>query len=461
MKVLVVSGEYPPMKGGVGRYTLNLVHALAKKSNIDVSVAISAAAAATAAAPPPHPLPPPPAFATTATTGAPDASPTSNKITVYPGIVRKGDKQNSDHLLWLVSETKPDIVNIQYERGLYEVDTTIRQTIWRLVHGSTLDRFYRKCPVPIVSTLHTVFPEEEYRSYVKDRALRKEGRFGFLPMPLRAAIRRWVMEQRYDLLLEVVRLSDGIISPARTIKDVVRRGTVIYHGAEPNIEVSSSAPSTANDKKQRQLQQKFRNELGLPSDKMLLLAFGYAGSYKGFDVLGSLRLPDGWSLVVKQTKHERGSEKPIEVRKNGDNSNDVVSLHLGYLDDSTLSKLFFACDAIIFPYKVVSVSGVMFDALAHGLPFIASNLRFFKEFADMGLGIACNRDMQSFEQAIENLALAYDEYKTRVEQFRSNLRWSNVAQKHVEFFLELISQWNVKNTNERAKYEDNSRRLIS
>jgi glycosyltransferase involved in cell wall biosynthesis len=462
MKVLVVSGEYPPMKGGVGRYTFNLVHALAKKSNIDVSVAISAAAAtAPAAAPPPHPLPPPPpAFATTATTGAPAASPTSNKVTVYPGIVRKGDKQNSDHLLQLVSEIKPDIVNIQYERGLYEVDTTIRHTIWRLVHGSTLDRFYRKCPVPIVSTLHTVFPEEEYRSYVKDRALRKEGRFGFLPMPLRAAIRRWVMEQRYDLLLEVVRLSDGIISPARTIKDVVRRGTVIYHGAEPNIEVSSSA-STANDKKQRQLQQQFRKELGLSSDKMLLLAFGYAGSYKGFDVLGSLRLPDGWSLVVKQTKHERGSEKPIQVRKNGDNSNDVISLHLGYLDDSTLSKLFFACDAIIFPYKVVSVSGVMFDALAHGLPFIASNLRFFKEFADMGLGIACNRDMQSFEQAIGNLAMAYDEYKTRVEQFRSNLRWSNVAQKHVEFFLELISQWNVKDSNERAKYEDNSRRLIS
>ena len=455
MKVLVVSGEYPPMKGGVGRYTLNLVHALAKKSNIDVSVAISAAAAATAAAAPLTPLPPPPVFATTANTGALAASPTSNKVTVYPGIVKKGDKQNSDHLLQLVSEIKPDIVNIQYERGLYEVDTTIRHTIWRLVHGSTLDRFYRKCPVPIVSTLHTVFPEEEYRSYVKDRALRKEGRFGFLPMPLRAAIRRWVMEQRYDLLLEVVRLSDGIISPARTIKDVVRRGTVIYHGAEPNIEVSSS---TTNDK---QHQQQFRKELGLPSEKMLLLAFGYAGSYKGFDVLGSLRLPDGWSLVVKQTKHERGSEKPIDLRKNGDNSNDVVSLHLGYLDDSTLSKLFFACDAIIFPYKVVSVSGVMFDALAHGLPFIASNLRFFREFADMGLGIACNRDMQSFEQALWNLATVYDEYKTRVEQFRSNLRWSNVAQKHVEFFLELISQWNVKNTNERAKYEDNSRRLIS
>ena len=424
MKVLVVSGEYPPMKGGVGRYTFNLVHALAKKSNIYVSVAISAAA--------PH--------ATTPSA----ASPKSNKVTLYPGIVRKGDKHNSDHLLQLVSETKPDIVNIQYERGLYEVDTTIRHTIWRLVHGSTLDRFYRKCPVPIVSTLHTVFPQEEYRSYVKDRALRKEGRFGFLPMPLRAAIRRWVMEQRYDLLLEVVRLSDGIISPARTIKDIVRRGTVIYHGAEPNIEVSSSA----NDKQQ------LRNEFGLPSDKMLLLAFGYAGSYKGFDVLGSLRLPDGWSLVVKQTKHERGSEKPIDVRKSGDSN--VITLHLGYLDDSTLSKLFFACDAIIFPYKIVSISGVMFDALAHGLPFVASDLRFFKEFADMGLGIVCKRTTQSFERSISTLALKYDEYKITVEQFRSKLQWSNIANKHIEFFSGLISQ--CSNSESAATKYENSRR---
>src|SRR5215217_7766712 len=399
MKVLVVSGEYPPMKGGVGRYTLNLVHALAKKSNIDVSVAISAAAAATAAAAPLTPLPPPPVFATTANTGALAASPTSNKVTVYPGIVKKGDKQNSDHLLQLVSEIKPDIVNIQYERGLYEVDTTIRHTFWRLVHGSTLDRFYRMCPVPTVSTLHTVFPQDEYSAYVKDRALRKEGRFGFLPLPLRAAIRRWVMEQRYDLLLNVVSQSDDVISPARTLQEVVRRGIVIYHGAEPAIELSSPS-STINDKTE------FRKDFGLPLDKMLLLAFGYAGSYKGFDVLDSLGLPDGWSLVVKQTKHERGLEKPIEIGKN--NGENIISLNLGYLDDTTMSKLFFACDAIIFPYKIVSVSGVMFDALAHGLPFIASDLRFFKEFADMGLGIVCKRNMQSFERSVSTLALAYD-----------------------------------------------------
>jgi glycosyltransferase involved in cell wall biosynthesis len=425
MKILVVSGEYPPMKGGVGRYTKNLVQAIANKSDVQVSVAIGADAAVT----------------------SDPSQDSSNIVTIYRGVITKGDKRNSDRILQIVSQIKPDVVNIQYERGLYEVDTTIRHTFWRLAHGSTLDRFYKMCPVPTVSTLHTVFPQDEYRAYIKERALRKEGRFGFLPQPLRASIRRWVMKQRYNLLLQVVSQSDGVISPARTLQEVVRRGTVIYHGAEPAVQLSSTS-SPMNDKKE------FRKDFGLPVDKMLLLAFGYAGSYKGFDVLDSLELPNGWSLVVKQTKHERGFERPIEIGTN--NTENVISLNLGYLDDTTMSKLFFACDAIIFPYKIVSISGVMFDALAHGLPFVASDLRFFKEFAEMGLGIVCKRTTQSFERSISTLALEYDEYKTRVEQFRSNLRWNNIANKHIEFFSGLISQYNSEPS--ATKYENTRRK---
>jgi glycosyltransferase involved in cell wall biosynthesis len=428
MKILVVSGEYPPMKGGVGRYTKNLVQAIAKKSDVQVSVALGADAAVTS-----------------------DPNQDSNNVNIYRGVIRKGDKRNSDRLLQIVSEIKPDIVNIQYERGLYEVDTTIKHTFWRLVNGSTLDRFYKICPVPTVSTLHTVFPQEEYSAYIQDRALRKEGRFSFLPQPLRAAIRRWVLNKRYDLLLRVVNLSDAVISPARTLQEVVGWGTVIYHGAEPAIEFSSTS-SLINDKKQE-----FRKTFGLPVDKMLLLAFGYAGSYKGFDVLGGLGLPTGWSLVIKQTKHERGFERPIKFGKNNGENNGIISLNLGYLDDTTMSKLFFACDAIIFPYKIVSISGVMFDALAHGLPFVASDLRFFKEFADMGLGIVCKRTTQSFDRSISTLALEYDKYKAIVEQFRSKLRWSNIANQHIEFFSSLISQYNNNNIDSATKYK-NSRR---
>jgi hypothetical protein len=63
------------------------------------------------------------------------------------------------------------------------------------------------------------------------------------------------------------------------------------------------------------------------------------------------------------------------------------------------SKLFFACDVIIFPYLFVPISGVLFDALAHGLPFVASD--FFMKFARMDRGITCSRNIESFSEATD------------------------------------------------------------
>src|SRR5919199_3043905 len=415
----MVSGEYPPMKGGVGRYTYHLVNALKKsnkkgidvyivtnshkeKANTDISSSMSG-------------------DNTTIIHDNIDNSNHDNK-SIYHGITKKGDIKNSDRLLALVHQLKPDIVNIQYERGLYEIDTTIGYMFRRILYGSTLDRFYKECPVPTVSTLHTLFPYDEYKEYIKERALIKEGRLASLPSPLRAAIRKRVMNQRYGLLQEVVRLSSDIISPAKTIHKIVKRGAVIYHGAEP-----AQPLSTAN-------KHEFRKEFGLPDDKMLLLAFGYVGSYKGFDILDNLSLPKDWFLVVKQNKHERGREQPLRI-------SNAINLSLGHIDDITLSKLFFACDAIIFPYKLVSVSGVLFDALAHGLPFVASNLEFFREFEEMQLGLTCNRNTKSFSDSIANLAEDYNRYKENVERFNPKLRWSNIANDHIEFYSKLLKSY--------------------
>ena len=409
------------MKGGVGRYSYHLVNALKKNNNknIDVYVVTNRHKEK--------------ANADISSTRVDDKNTTTivsdnidnssdNNNGIFHGITKKGDMKNSDRLLALVQQLKPDIVNIQYERGLYEIDTTIGHMFRRILHGSTLDKFYKECPVPTVSTLHTLFPYREYKEYIKERAMRKEGRFGFLPLPLRAALRKWVMNQRYDLLQEVVKLSSDIISPANTIHKIVKRGTVIYHGAEP-----AQSLSAAN-------KQQFRKEFGLPSDKRLLLAFGYVGSYKGFDILDNLSLPKDWSLVVKQNKHERGLEQPLRI-------SNAINLSLGYIDDITLSKIFFACDAIIFPYRIVSVSGVLFDALAHGLPFVASNLEFFREFEQMQLGLTCNRNAKSFSDSITNLAGEYNRYKENVLRFNPKLRWSNIANDHIEFYSKLLKSY--------------------
>jgi glycosyltransferase involved in cell wall biosynthesis len=415
LKILIVSGEYPPMKGGVGRYTSHLVHALRNKRNLDVHVGLGSSQSRKVGE-----IPVSPELKDTNTNLTKNNDSDLDIRSKHFGIIKKGDRKNSDRLLDLVQQLKPDVVNVQYERGLYEVDTSIFHMTQRMIHGSTLDKFFKECTVPTVSTLHTVLPYDEYQEYIRERALKKEGRFAALPLQLRAIIRRWVLQRRYELLFEAVQLSDEIISLARIIQEIIRRGTVIYHGAEP------ASPLVSSEAKLE-----VRKQFGLPDDKRLLLAFGYVGSYKGFDILGSLRLPSNWSLVVKQNTHERGIEKPVFLKNN------AINLDLGYIDDITLSKLFFSCDAIILPYKVVSVSGVLFDALAHGLPFIASDLRFFKEFSAMGLGITCDRSAISFSESMLSLDLDYERYKKNVQRFSPKLRWDTIADNHRDLYSKL------------------------
>jgi hypothetical protein len=42
----------------------------------------------------------------------------------------------------------------------------------------------------------------------------------------------------------------------------------------------------------------------------------------------------------------------------------------------------------------------MFDGLAHGKPFIASDLPFFKEYSSLGLGIAVKRKPDAFANGL-------------------------------------------------------------
>jgi glycosyltransferase involved in cell wall biosynthesis len=82
----------------------------------------------------------------------------------------------------------------------------------------------------------------------------------------------------------------------------------------------------------------------------------------------------------------------------------------------------------------------MFDALAHGLPFIATDLGFFKEFANKGLGIVVNRKSEEFSNAIKALEKNYLQYLERINHFsRTHLSWDSVAKQHIKLYLDAIS----------------------
>jgi glycosyltransferase involved in cell wall biosynthesis len=117
----------------------------------------------------------------------------------------------------------------------------------------------------------------------------------------------------------------------------------------------------------------------------------------------------------------------------------VINLNRGFLSDRDLSLLFYCADALILPYKVASGSGVMYDGLAHGLPFISSKIEFFREFSDMGLGISVDRNPVEFSKALLKLKMDYERYKYAVMNLRKNLLWKEVANKHILLYNSIIN----------------------
>jgi glycosyltransferase involved in cell wall biosynthesis len=400
MKVLMISTEYPPMKGGVGRYTSKLVEALRKTGGIHVEVACN-----------------------------------EDGHGEFAGI-SPTNKRNSDVLLKIVQEeAQPDIVHIQFEPGLYGLILDSRNP---RASQTFIDSFYHRCKVPIVTTFHSAYTLREWMGQAM--IVKHQGRTGRVGIPARAAIKTWKHLVNYrafhDINKEKLKLSYAGISFSKYMAGRIGGGQVIYHGAEPAI--LSSVPKA-----------KAREIFSLPQDKMIAVAIGFSTATKGWDILTKVDMPKGWMLILNSSKghfnKENSSVSAIQHARSSSsstdyNNNKIIDLGRGFLTDEELSMLFYACDVVMLPYKIASGSGVMFDALAHGLPFVASDLEFFKEFAEMRLGVTAKRHPVSFGKAIRELGESYDMYSKSVNNFKQQLKWEFVAKQHIDTYNHAIAE---------------------
>jgi glycosyltransferase involved in cell wall biosynthesis len=401
----MVSTEYPPMKGGIGRYTSNLVKAL---QNLDVEVYVVCNEA-----------------------GKGDFSGLSPT-----------NKQNSEVLLKIVNEINPDIVHVQFEPGIYGM---LLNPINRANNGTYIDSFYLKCNTPIVTTFHSGYNFVEWMS--QSFTVRKTGRIGVIGMPLRFVVRlckyllnyntfKNINKQKFDLS------HCGIVFSNYMSKRIGEGCRIIYHGAEPYDQ-------TITEKKES------RAILSLPQDSKLALAVGFRTASKGWDLLEKMNIPYGWKVVVNFSKDHYNAEKyDLNVissahnsssRRNNDNNN-IINLQRDFLNERDFSLLLYASDVVLLPYKITSGSGVMFDALAHGIPFIASDLDFFREFASQGLGITVKRNSNEFSKGLKRLERNYLYYTQNIDRFNKKLKWDFVANQHNLLYSSIVNEKNNNNT---------------
>ena len=225
----------------------------------------------------------------------------------------------------------------------------------------------------------------------------------------------------HNLNKEKLVRSKAAIVFSNYMSKMIGGGEVVLHGAEPTSSVSIS-------------QNEARKMFNLPECGRIALALGFMTATKGWDIIEKMNIPEGWTIVVNSSKNHYNTEKfnPNFLKKN------VVDLQKDFLTEEELSLLFSSADAVILPYTVSSGSGVMFDALGHGIPFVASDLPFFNEFAAKGLGVTAKRMPSAFTNAFLALDNNYNKYKQAVEGFKKNLRWSLIVRNHIELYHNII-----------------------
>jgi len=414
LRILMISPEYPPINGGVGRYTYNLVQEL-KRQEIDVYVAC-------------------------------DSRGNGDFVGLSPNNIH-----NSEILFNLVDKIKPDIVHIQYEPGLYglKLHSYRPSKIF-----TTIDSFYEKSRVPIVTTFHSGYTFTQWMRIPEIKINKKKGSVLVPGKDIDDKVHRFLSKisntldnaniyWKYLINYEAFRNQNkkillrsdkglvfsnyikSVIGANSSYKESSKKVWLIYHGAEPADSIRGVSKEIARAR---------FPSLPQKDTSRIALAFGFMTVAKGWDILRKMRIPDGWTIVINSSLNHTTNER---IRL--DNLENIINLNHDYLSEEDLSALFYASDTVLLPYKITSGSGVMFDALGHGIPFIASNLPFFKEFASKSLGITAKRTPNAFTEALLELERNYDKYKKTVEVFKKYLKWDLIARNHIELYHDITN----------------------
>lgn len=381
IEILMICTEYPPMQGGVGRYTHNLVRSL-RSNGLNVKVVSSSE-------------------------GSGD----------YKGI-SPYNTNNSELLLKLVKDVQPDIVHLQHEFGLYGF---FMNPVLPSKTSTGLDKFYGECKTPIVTTFHTSM---YFKQWMKLINLRDKGNDKDY-LRLYSFYKYWRHLVNYSSIHRINKYlmsksAYGIVL-SNYMKKLIPGTNVVYHGSTPHFAAGLTHIQA-------------RKKMHLPEKGKLALAQGFITNTKGWDIIKKMKMPKDWKIVVNYSKNFYNNEK-MDFKVYSDK---IINLDKKYLSEEELSLLFFSCDAVFLPYKVCSGSGVMYDGIGHGTPFVASDLGFFKEFSSKNLGIVTKRSPRNFEQAFMEMGRNYAFFKSEVEEFRRNLSWDNVAKQHISIYKSIM-----------------------
>jgi glycosyltransferase involved in cell wall biosynthesis len=246
----------------------------------------------------------------------------------------------------------------------------------------------------------------------------------------------------YTNLLDKVifAVSDMIIVHTRESKQLMK---TVYGVEESKLRI---LPHGSYQKPNFKNKDECKHRLNL-QNRIVVTILGFVTPKKGHDLVIPLlpNLDRNVQLVIAGGPQNAQDEQYIGKLKKLTEQNhceDRVTF-TGYLPDFT--DVLNATDMALLPYRNVTDSGVLHLLTAYGVPIIASDLEAFREVYDeYGCLILFKsgdpKDLLAKTQELLGNQHQRDLLKSNCLAMWNATKWSNIAQKHVQLYREVLSK---------------------
>jgi len=176
-----------------------------------------------------------------------------------------------------------------------------------------------------------------------------------------------------------------------------------------------------------------RARLGIGADERTVLFFGNLGWYKGVDLLLDAfeRLADRspLHLVLAGRCVDADLRTDLTDRIASSQWRDAIHWLDGYLPDDDVPALFHAGDVLVMPYRAIDQSGVVFMALATGLPVVASDVGSLRDYVTRERGVVVPpSDVEAIVEAVGEVLRRGKPDAAELREDASALLWASTVQ---------------------------------
>ena len=297
-------------------------------------------------------------------------------------------------LVLYILRTENRVIHVQWNKFLFS-------------EGVILNLFIKFCGKKIVHTAHNILPHNR-QHVLKNRVIYK------IIYALADKIIVHTAAAKTDLL------KFANIKPAKIV--------VCPHGIYSEVDLSISRNMA-------------KSHLNLNYVKNVLF-FGALSEYKGIDILIS-------ALTLLNSGKKEHDRIGLIIAGRGPLSDTIsdcalqltfIKPYLRYIKDEEIPYFFHAADAVVLPYKKIDQSGVLFMALAYGVPTVATNVGSFSEYIfESDNGAICEpHDPHGLAAAIDRVLHNPDLHR---ESIRKNAtlkyNWDDIVKDYINAYNSL------------------------